>query len=117
MRGKKKKGTIIKPSTSDAMAAAMLQKLKHSAPGLNLPEKPPESASLNQSEYTYFSETTNEDTVGQRKYSESDAPNDSVNVDIKDITFEATLEEMKEKQNKLPHSARDNEVDAEHIRN
>ena len=92
MRGKKKKGVIVKPGTEAAMAAAMLEKLKKA--GLNVPGATPETEngdrreSMTQSEYTYYSETTNEDTIA----SKADDRHQVGVAGLKNINIEASLE-------------------------
>ena len=71
MRGKKKKGVMVKPGAEEAVTAAMIEKLKASGVKVPAAKDNGDSVSMTQSEYTYYSETTNEDTVtskiGDRK--------------------------------------------------
>ena len=90
MRGKKKKGVMVKPGAEAAVAAAMIEKLK--LQGVNIPAASDnaDTVSMNQSEYTYYSETTNEDTVASKVDERKQDP--GVGVSLKDINIEASLE-------------------------
>ena len=96
MRGKKKKGSLIKPTTNEAMAAHLLHKLKEAAPGIELPADNSE-ANINQSEFSYFSETTNEETAT----SKTNAFDEKLSVDMKEINIEASLEQVKKTSNSV----------------
>jgi len=98
MRGKKKKGVMVKPGDTvaeSAVAAAMLEKLR--AAGVKVPaaNNNEDSVSMTQSEYTYYSETTNDDTVASKV---GDRKQSDVGVSLKDINIEASLEPQNDKK-------------------
>ena len=98
MRGKKKKGTMIKPSAEEAVTTALMEKLKdsNSRAAKQTGVENMDTKSMTQSEYTYYSETTNEDTNASKLDGNKGLQNEDVSVDMKDINIEASLEPHEE---------------------
>ena len=95
MRGKKKKGRIVKPGqeTTDKVAEGLINKLN--AAGLNIDanavkndDGPANSSMLDQSAWTYYSESTNVDTQLDQ----------SNIVAAADINLKAELDDMDQKE-------------------
>ena len=98
MRGKKKKGTMIKPSADEATTTALMEKLKESGTANQTTADNMDTKSMTQSEYTYYSETTNEDTIASKADGNKGLPNELDGVDMKDINIEASLDHNEERK-------------------
>lgn len=114
MRGKKKKGRVIKPGqeTADKVGQGLLNKLQ--AAGLDPSQLPKKAVDgdqvLDQSTWTYYSESTNVDTTMDQGHMLGNS------VTAADINFKADLEddlkkEEEMKNESMKNKARDKTVD------
>ena len=111
MRGKKKKGRVVKPGqeTAEAVGAALLNKLQANGLKVDPAAQDPNNSMLDQSAWTYYSESTNVDTQFDQNALNASAADFSLKAELED--FDKKEEQKEEDAAKAGGKERDKTVD------